>query len=459
MNMRSLLICVSFLVLPQISFAVSESDFAFGYTLEVDGDGAIYSLSLPEAIYHGLTRADRGDLRVFNSQGKTVPHYIRRAEQHTRQKQPDQSIPIFPLYSESSNTQAGDKPQVHIVTDDKGAIIDINYGKAESVSTRRVNAYLLDSSQLKQPPNALLINWQPNEADFVINARVESSDDLNHWKTLVTSTSLSNLHYSGHTLIQQRIELPMRKQKYLRLSWLNGKTLALSGVMAQFPTLYQSQERQWSEFHVTSKDSDKHIYYYDTHSVLPADRISIKLAQVNTLVSVALSSAASMKGPWHSRYHGMLYDLQFEGEQLKTPAQVIHATTDRYWRLQILSGEEQTGGESQLKLGWIPEQLYFIAQGEAPFTLAYGSARVKPVSTPLPQLLNIDKVQNSQRLIKAAQLGSRIELGNLDKLKQLKPPADWKQVVLWLVLILGVATLSIMALRLYKQMDQSRPSE
>ncbi len=457
--MRRLLLITILLVLSQISYALSETDFAYGYTLEVDGDGAIYSLSLPEDVYHGLTRADRGDLRVFNSQGVVVPHYIKRAEMQHRQEQPPVSLPIFPLYAENSNSLGGDGYHVHVVTDDKGAIIDINYGKAGTDTSRRISAYLVDCSQLKLVPNALQLNWPESTGDFVFNILVEGSDDLNHWTQLVSRSTLSNLHYAGHTLIQQRIELPLRKQKYLRLSWTDDKSLMLSGVMALFPTSSQSQERKWSSFAVTNKDTEHHYYYFDTHSVLPADRVNIDLPQRNSLVTVSLASAANAKGPWYPRYHGLLYNLQFEGKRLITPDQVMSVTTHRYWRLRILNQEAKLDGEPTLRLGWIPEQLYFIAQGEAPFTLAYGSARVGPMDTSLAQLLSIDKIQDQQQLIKAAQLGSRIALGNRDKLKPLRRPADWKQIVLWLVLIFGVAALAYMALRLYKQIDQARPNE
>lgn len=457
--MRHLLLITTLLLLGQVAHAASESDFAYGYTLEVDGDGAIYSLSLPEDVYHGLTRADRGDLRVFNSRGVAVPHHIKRAEQQTREKQPDVSLPIFPLYADTGDTQAGDGYHVHVVTNDKGAIIDINYGKTGADGTRRISAYLLDCSQLKQVPNALLINWQASEGDFVMNVRVEGSDDLNHWKPVAGRSTLSNLHYAGHTLIQRRIELPLQKQKYLRLNWTDDKSLMLTGVMAQFPASYQSQERKWSTFAVTRVDMEHNYYYFDTHSVLPSDRVNIELPQRNTLVMVSLESAASAQGPWYPRYHGLLYDLQFEGNQLKTPDQSLKVTTHRYWRLQILSHEGQPEGKPKLRLGWIPEQLYFIAQGEAPFTLAYGSARVGSMDTSLAKLLSIDKIRDQQQLIKAAQLGSPIELGNRDKLKPARPPADWKKIVLWLVLVFGVAALAFMALRLYKQIDQTGPNE
>jgi len=457
--MRYLLLWISLLLLSPIVQAASESDFAYGYTLEVDGDGAIYSLSLPEAVYRGLTRADDGDLRVFNSHGVSVPHHIKRSVQTVKTERPDIKLPLFPLYRDDETAQTSGTSKVHIVTNDKGAIIDINYGKIATDGGRRIKAYLLDGSQLQQAPNALLLNWPSETGEFVANVAVEGSDDLTHWMPLLARSTLSNLHYGGHALVQRRIDLPLHKFKYLRLSSLDDNALALESVMAQFPATYQSQERKWATFDVTSTDAEKNIFYFDTHSVLPADRLNIVLPDHNTLVQAVVESASSDKGPWYPRYRGLLYQLQYEGNQLSTPTQIMPVTTQRFWRLRILGREAQLDGKPQLHLGWVPETLYFVAQGEAPFTLAYGSARVGPVDTPLAMLLNMDKLRNQQQLVKPAQLGSAIQLGNRDKLRPAPPPTDWNKIVLWLILLFGVAALAYMALRLYKQMDQAGPNE
>ena len=114
----------------QASAAAAKSDFAYGYSIEVDGDGAIYSLFLDEKVYKGLIREDRGDLRIFNGHGQVVPHDIRRAEKMTRKKLPSVELPIFPVYK---NKQGGSEvqasPNIRITTNDQGAIIDLNYGK------------------------------------------------------------------------------------------------------------------------------------------------------------------------------------------------------------------------------------------------------------------------------------------------------------------------------------------
>jgi len=457
--MRSFITWFALVLFSPVALAVSESDFAYGYTLEVDGDGAIYSLSLPESVYRGLTRADEGDLRVFNSNGVSVPHHIQRSEQTHKTEQADVKLPMFPLYRDRETGATEKAPNVHIVTDDKGAIIDINYGKVESEDARQVSAYVLDGSQLQNTPNALLLDWPAELGDFVANVSVEGSDDLTHWSLLLARSTLSNLHYAGHALVQKRIDLPMHKYKYLRLNFMEAKAVTLDTVMAQFPASYQSQERKWTSFDSTSIDSSSNTYYFDTHSMLPADRLNISLPDAYTLVQGVVESASSVKGPWYQRYSGLLYRLRYESSQLATPDQSIPVTTQRYWRLRLLGQEVRLDGKPRLRLGWIPETLYFIAQGEAPFTLAYGSARVGPVNTPLKSLMTTDHLRNQLGMIKPAQLGSPIELGNKDKLRPATPPPDWKKILLWLILIFGVAALSYMAMRLYKQMDRTGPSE
>ena len=444
-----------------VAAAVQKNDFAFGYSLEVDGDGAIYSLYLNEDIYKGLTRSDRADIRVFNSQGISVPHYLRRKEQFTKQVQAisDVEPPIFPLYKDGQPTTPG-KYNVHITTNDQGAILDINYGKQDP-QARELAGYLIDVSALEQAPNRMLLSWAPEQGDFVTALQIEQSNDLTNWQTLVTRATISDLQYGQHTLLQNQLELPIRKAKYLRLNWQGKKALLLDKVVLSFAQSYsvEPQPRQWTEVTPQRYDDKTHTYYFNSGAMLPIDRISVGLPQRNTLVRVNIESAETEQGLWYSRYHGLLYDLQQEGERLTNPDILLGVNSHRYWRIQVFAEAGQLGGDPLLKLGWIPEQLLFVAQGEAPFTLAYGSARVDAISTPLSQLLRVQTQQQQDKLIKLAKLGSKVELGDASRLKPAPPPRDWKRYLLWSVLVLGVVILALMALRLYKQMDNAPPNE
>ena len=51
-------------------------DFAYGLSLRAS-DAPIQTYALPLEVYRGVTRADLGDLRVFNEAREEVPHAVR----------------------------------------------------------------------------------------------------------------------------------------------------------------------------------------------------------------------------------------------------------------------------------------------------------------------------------------------------------------------------------------------
>ena len=457
--MRKILIISLFAFWPYASYAVDKTDFAYGYSLEVDGDGAIYTLELTEKIYQGLTRSDRGDLRIFNSRGETVPHYIRRLENRVREQQPDKELKLFPLYKSKSSLQSNGDLNVRITTNEKGAIIDMNYGKQEPAD-RVLNGYLLDASEYEQVFSEMEFGWVETHPDFVVRINLEASNDLNNWQRIVSGHVLSHLHYAGHKLARNEVEFAGKKYRYFRINWQGEAPIELSSVKARSPVSYSEQPRQWSNYEVKQQDETQNAYYFYTGSVLPADRLQIKNLQRNTLARVSIESARDIKGPWFMRYSGIIYDLQYENERVSTAPIHLPYTTDTHWRIQVVDTEGRLGDAPQLSLGWLPEQLLFVAQGEAPYTLAYGSARVKRQSTPLPQLMfNEDELRQQGKLIKSAQLGSVVQLGDKSRLQPPRPAVDWKQYILWIVLVLGVIVLAIMVLRLYRQMEKNDTAE
>lgn len=439
--------------------ATTKNDFAYGYSLEVDGDGAIYSLYLNEHVYRGLTREDRGDLRIFNGHGQVVPHAIRRIEKKTKQALTAIELPIFPLYKNTlAESIASAGHNVHITTNEQGTIIDLNYGKV-APAEKMLAAYIIDASSLDNKPEFMTINWNEVHQNFVMTVRVEGSNDLTHWHNLVAQATLSRLQHGKHTLLQKTIDLPRSVPKYLRLSWVSHEPLMIDSIRFDFPETYQAQERQWSGFTPVKVDSKHQAYYFNTKTVLPVDRINFQLPERNTLVKVLLESSSSEQGPWFSRYHGLVYDLQYGDSTLKNPNIHQSVFSHRYWRVTILNGEGKFVGEPVLRLGWIPEELLFVASGESPFTLAYGSARVSPVVAPLTQLLSESSIKQQGYMVKPARLGAAIDLGDDSRLQPEKPPVDWKRYLLWAVLVAGVMALALMALRLYKQMEEQAPEE
>ena len=78
---------------------ITTRDFAAGYYLETSGNNAVYSLELPEDVYHTVKSAELKDVRVFNSAGEVVPHELRsvadRSSRLCAKKRPSRSFLFF----------------------------------------------------------------------------------------------------------------------------------------------------------------------------------------------------------------------------------------------------------------------------------------------------------------------------------------------------------------------------
>ena len=91
----------------------------------------------------------------------------------------------------------------------------------------------------------------------------------------------------------------------------------------------------------------------------------------------------------------------------------------------------------------------FDAAGHVmPHTLQRSEAPLKAVTTLLKTLGDA----RTSPLIKAARAGSERTLGGAERLRPPAAPVPWKQMLLWGVLLLGVAVLGIMVRQLYRQL-------
>lgn len=443
---------VALLVWVQVVASAQESppqaaDFAYGYMLEVDGDGAIYSLSLPEDVYRNATRADLGDMRVFNSEGQVVPMAVRRRPASVGSAPTVVSLPLFPLYAqggEMANTMA-----LHITTDAQGAIIDISGQQHEARA--HVEAYLLDASQLKQTVRRLRLHWSSAPARFVTRVSVEGSNDLTHWRELVDKVMLVSLAFDARQLRRDEILLPPVREKYLRIQWPAGcKGVVLDAVDAQTSPQVTTVPRHWLPVVGTREQGRRaRDYVFDSGGFFPVDRVQIVLPRRNALVRVALASRVSSTQTWQRRFVGMVYHFTVDGAEFNNDAVPVPRVSDRYWRVRLLS--PVTGTAPVLLLGWRPDQLLFVAKGEAPFRLAYGGVGIMPDRRGARALFRTLATEHHDDIIKAAQPGNRIELGGVDRLRMPGPPLSWRHWLWWGILVFGVWVSGWMAWRVSRR--------
>jgi len=217
--------------------------------------------------------------------------------------------------------------------------------------------------------------------------------------------------------------------------------------------------RQWEALPgspVANKPGD---YAFDSQGVFPVDRVRFELPQANTVAQVQLASRARSDARWRPVTRGIAYRLRRDGTELSSAELAIAENADRYWLLTVdQRGGGLGAGEPNLLLGWIPNDIVWVARGNPPFTLAYGSRDAKPSAYAIESLVpgyrrdaDLDaKVASTEAVpVKSAQADAPAVLGGQ---KALEERIDVKRWTLWASLVLGVAFLGWMAWRLMKQM-------
>lgn len=450
MSIRTTFFLLIILCAPVYAAQPAPDDFAYGISLTPQTESAIYEFTLPQSVYCHITRADLGDMRVFNRQGEVVPYLLRCPEISTQAVAPV-TLPFFPIYTEPG--KSGGEFSFQLSADGRGSILSIQT-KSGTQPTENIRAYIIDASAADRAVSELEADWRNEGESFVTTVSVECSDDLTHWQTLVSAATLARLQYGEHRLAQNRIVLPARKAKYLRISWSAGRqSFELNSVKALFSPITAEPDRsEISVSGIAAKDKPN-TYEFDLKGLFPADRINLSLPQRNSLTQAVLKSRANSKEEWKIRHRGLFYNLSVEGNALNNvPVSLSPALSDRYWRLETDDSGGMGSGIPVLKISWIPHRLIFLARGEAPFQLAYGSTKVRAPEASMDRLF--DSIGGNQtHLVRNVLPGNEVEIGGADNLKPQTPPFPWKKFLLWAVLIIGVLVLAWMAWLLYGQMN------
>ncbi len=467
--MRFYFLTAILLLVPSMAAAGPRpSDFAYGIPLSLQEGGAVYRFTLPLEVYETVTRDDLADIRIFNGAGMEVPHVLKQPKTKDMNTEISKALPFFPLYSKKDGSEKNGL-SVRIEKGKDGAIIDVRSDDAERNPERKISGYLLDAGGEKNPIRELDITLHTKEENFIATVSVQSSEDLSHWQIIVPRATLARMQYGGHEINIKRIQLPVQVFKYLQISWPAGHDgIEVKKILAVEGGREPERKRTWTA--ITGKigaDEPKAgaskkglaAFEYDSASRFTIDRVRFRFSEKNSLVKVALFSKSDDKANWSIRQSGILYDLHFDNIHLVQNTLPVSLTSDRYWRVETA---ENTYGNTEyipvVELGWLPHELVFVARGDGPFMLAYGSARLEESNSndSSPEFLTKIINDNGEKLIKEAALLSKTLLGGPNQLVPEPPPLPWKKWLLWGVLVIGVGIVALMALNLVKAMKTVR---
>ncbi len=418
--------------------ALTPDSFAYGIPIDTVGTSPVQGFLLPDTVYHILTRADLGDLRIFNQEGEPLAHAIDR-ENRAPVAPPDRiAIPFFPIYGAGGQSDV----TVEVRRTNTGTLVRVDERPGDA--GRQPASYVADASALERPVQALMISWEDNRVDFLAEIVVETSEDLNRWAPWGAPTTVAELRRQGSVLTRNEVSLPVRRATYYRLR-LSGDAPPLTRVVATMADDQPPPEHHWLTLSTTRVDEGVFQTSYD--GVFTVDRVRISFDRPNTLARVRIESAPAPEGPWRRHYAGTAYRIEVDGRTLETADILIRGVQNRYWRVIAGQGAETDPTLNPiLSLGWVPAEVLFLARGTPPYTLAFGNARSEPAAFSADDLRQLTMGEPAT----SARPGNVSPLGGADRLHA-PLIVDWKTVLLWGSLILGVVLMGLLALNLMRQ--------
>ncbi len=417
-----------------------KEDFAYGIEARPRRDAPLYRVRLPLAVYRGATRRDLGDLRVFNAGGALVPHELWSPPDRERVERRIVPARVFPLVESTSEEIS--KVRVQIESGAERASVSL----APDHAPAGVAAYVLDPGPVDPVYAAerLVLHWEePKDVKggFVRKIRVDESDDLSSWRTLGSAVA-ADLWRDGERLRKNELPLPSRAARYLRLATEDGTfPMTLTRVDLVLSSKTELAETQWIE--IPDLRTDEQEIRFETPGPILVEELSVSPSERNTWTEVRLFSRSDRRGEWIRRAGAPIYRFEVDGEELTETRLQFTSTRDRYW---LLTAGEAPGGFGAsvpaLRVGYRPDDLVFVARGEPPFEIAFGSGRIGPPQR-AEKSLRVLTSSRDDRLLPATDvaLSDRRTLGGEAVLSQ-PLVSDWKRFVLWGAL--GAASLALL---------------
>lgn len=433
-------------------------DFAAQWPLQLSQpDAGAYRVPLEASVYAAAYWRDLRDVRVLDADGKPVASAVYAAATPVSGLPRTVELPWFAL--PVAATTADDDLSVVVQRDSGGKLLSIRNSVAAGGNVGAADpVWLVDLGEDAGKLRALHVDWADPGATLDLGYRLEASDDLRGWQVLDPQVRLVQLNNQGRALRSNTLKV-VTDLRYLRLVPLQRSGApALRGLRGELVDAVDSGDWQWLELTAEAGGNARDGYLYRLQGRVPVQRLDVRMP-ANSAVSWSVSSrdpdrpGVDGRTPdWQLLTAGWnTWSLSEAGTQQRSaPLETSGTLTDRQWRLQAEPGSLPAGAPL-LRLGYRPGSVVFLAQGRAPYLLVAGSANVAATQAALDPMLDALRARNGRQWQPAtAMLGERAVRAGDAAYQPAKPPRDWKNLLLWAVLVLGALAVAGFALSLVR---------
>jgi len=420
------------------------SDYAWGFPIATSGEASFYSIELPLAVNQSASDSALRDAGVFNAGGAPVMRVFRTRGADIDETEHLEPLPTLPVLQDSERSaddvrllfeRDGDKTRVEFNTD----------GLAPPKEDARLVAYIVDTRPLKESIEALDFWWNPIDSGFIGRIIVDASNNLQDWRE-VGSGAVADLRQKQASVVQRRVNVAKTSHDYLRIRWEGlPDQWSLSRIQGYYVTGVTRLVRNVTTLEAGARDPQDGGQIFDLGGSPLVDRLRVVLAEPNTVISATIHYWSDTQQRWVRIASGSHYHIGRGNTVITSDAIRINKIRASRFKVVVTGGQQDAS--MRLEIGWRPDSLIFLAQGEAPYTLAVGRAADALDDFPQHRLYSdrsIIGLSQAKGQTADAFIGSRYALGGADKL-QIEKTVNWRQWSLWIGLLLGVAFVGFMA--------------
>jgi hypothetical protein len=440
-----------------VGVRADEPVFRYSAPIEIRQPAPFVQLALPPSAYAHVVQPGLRDLRVVDARGERAPHSLLGARSEQQTTEHTRPAVLYPLPARPAADGAWASP-VEVVVDGDRIQVRKRGGTANSpgvADARRSGGWLVDLGEHKAGdplPKWLRLQWS-GPAEFTAGYRVDRSDDLRSWRS-GGAGQLMALTSAAGPLTQPSVGLADGTGRFVRLVWndaaaapqvTGARVVAVerTAVAIDAPTDLVLAPVAPPTDAATVPEQARGALYFDFEGALPLDTLELRFASGTRVAPVRLQGRQRPDEPWRDLGQGVFYRLERDGSVNTSPALSVRQTV-RFVR--VIPDERAApldAGTTRLAVQAQLARLVFAAQGQPPFRLLAGSKDAPGGALPAETL--VPALTEERARFGQAGLGAWRE--NEEAARRLEAEqreAKWRPLLLWSVLVAGVAALGFM---------------
>ncbi|HET8697528.1 MAG TPA: DUF3999 family protein, partial [Gammaproteobacteria bacterium] len=313
--------------------AVDPAWFEVGWPLETPANDRYFDVPLSAEVYGHAPSLEQ--LAVLDARNEPMPFYRVTVDPPAAGEQ-RVVLAASPVYASQAD---GSLAQLSVSSGNGRTALTVT--RPADATETDVAAFVVDARNVERAPTAIELDWRALPQPFLLNVRVEQSNDLTSWRAAGRG-SVAQLAVGDVEARHARVPVSARAGGYLRIAWERNvpgfyveRVSLVSADQAEAPLLnvrLPALDRAPPRGDTTAGGPEP--LYFDAGGALPVAAATVHFAAGSGWLTADVAAADSLDGPWQPvAYRTLLYEVDYGGTHFASPPVAVGRNDKRYWRV------------------------------------------------------------------------------------------------------------------------------